>query len=562
VGKSASYNGRDKVTLENVNIYGVDKNKTPKKVRISSSVGRLSVFNVGDWVAVEAKLRAPGHPRHKGDYNFRMRAWMDEIGATGYVMGQVYKTSWPVDYKNSTYKIQHIRNTLTEKIVNVDDVPPERAVMAALITGKKTYISAEIYNAYRSSGLAHLLAISGLHIGLIGGFFFFSVRRLFGLSERITLRYNTKIPAALIAIVACLAYTALAGGTLPTLRAFIMATFIFIGFIVGRLHNTLRIFMMTLTLVLLLWPESLLTASFQMSFAAVFALTLWNELKENNMHSHLKIVRGMTYTKGVFLTSVVAGLATMPIAAWHFGEIHFTGFVVNVLAIPLTAFVVMPSALLSVMAVPFSAEGPFLKVMEYGVGLLNELAIQGANFPYGHYVIEQGEVVLLAMAVLLLLLCLYMNKFKKIATFVLISTVVFAVMHHGSHHNLLWLRGGETILMGHEDAYIKVRYDSSSAEKRYLKYFDISRKINESCDSVGCVFKRDDYTFLVTKTDADLTTEDCLQVDFIIAAKGVSTSSCPHILQVPKGAVSGKVVFKNKNVLFVPFTLHEKRIWH
>ncbi|MFT7433038.1 MAG: competence protein ComEC [Alphaproteobacteria bacterium] len=316
VGKSASYNGRDKVTLENVNIYGVDKNKTPKKVRISSSVGRLSVFNVGDWVAVEAKLRAPGHPRHKGDYNFRMRAWMDEIGATGYVMGQVYKTSWPVDYKNSTYKIQHIRNTLTEKIVNVDDVPPERAVMAALITGKKTYISAEIYNAYRSSGLAHLLAISGLHLGLIGGFFFFSVRRLFGLSERITLRYNTKIPAALIAIVACLAYTALAGGTLPTLRAFIMATFIFIGFIVGRLHNTLRIFMMTLTLVLLLWPESLLTASFQMSFAAVFALTLWNELKENNMHSHLKIVRGMTYTKGVFLTSVVAGLATMPIAAW------------------------------------------------------------------------------------------------------------------------------------------------------------------------------------------------------------------------------------------------------
>ncbi len=563
VGASASYNGRDKITLESVKIYGVDAENTPKKVRISSSQGRLSIFNVGDWVAVEAMLMAPAPPKYAGDYNFRRQAWMDEIGATGYVMGQVYKTSWPDGYKSNTYYIQHMRNALTEKIVGSHTEFDERAVMAALMTGKKTYISDDIYNAYRQSGLAHLLAISGLHIGLIGGFVFFATRRLCGFSERITLRYNTKVPAAILAIIACLAYTAIAGGTLPTLRAFIMAAFIFIGFVVGRLHNTLRIFMMTLVLVLFLWPQSLLTASFQMSFVAVFALTLWNEFKQKEAFSSVKVVQGLTYTKGVFLTSVVAGLATMPIAAWHFGSIHFVGFFVNVLAIPLTAFVIMPSSLLSVVMIPFGAENPFLYAMQYGVFWLNSLAVFGAEFPHGHYDIEQGEVFFLAFSVFILLLSLYLNKYKKFTVGLLGVSVLFCFFNSDSNRKILWLRGGQTIIAGNgEGAFLPLRVDGSSYEKRLLSNFKMASAGQGRCDSMGCVYDVLSHKYLVMADGVNATEEDCAQVDFIMENIMAENSICTNAVQFKKGVESGEIVINKKTALFVPYTLHENRIWH
>lgn len=564
VGQSASYNKRDKITLDNVKIYGVNKSNTPRKVRVSSSLGRLSVFNIGDWVAVEIKMSSPAGPRYKGDYNFKRRAWMDGIGATGYVMGQIYKTSWPDGYKSDTYKVQHARNALTSVVVDDEDkiVSQPRAVMAALMTGKRSYISDDIYNAYRSSGLAHLLAISGLHIGLIGGFVFFSTRRLFGFSEQITLRYNTKIPAAALAILACLVYTILAGGTLPTLRAFIMAAFIFTGFMCGRLHNTLRIFMMTLALVLLLWPESLLTASFQMSFVAVFALTMWNELKENNLNSSLKIVKSMTYTKGVFLTSVVAGLATMPVAAWHFGEIHFVGFIVNVLAIPLTAFIIMPFALLAVLFMPFNFEKPFLDIMEYGVTWLNELAIKGSNFNYGHYSIDQNEVLMLTCAVVIVLLSLYANKFKKISVSIFIVIITFLVVYETGGQKLIWFRNGQTILMENGLVYTKIRSDDSNQEKRFLKRFEVQNNTSYMCDSVGCLVPYKDARLLVLNEDADLVVEDCYKVDFIIAHSSDKYGICDNVLYINKLDISGEIDIQNKNAVFIPFNAGKSRVWH
>ena len=570
ISKSATYDGRDKVTLENVKIYGVDANKTPKKVRISASEGRLSDFFVGDWVSLEAKLFVPKRPKHANDFDLRRYYWMNEIGATGYVMGSIYRTSWPKGFENKAYRLQILRAHMTGRIIGSDErnsqnVTDSKAVLVALATGKRTYLTEEIYNAYRSSGLAHLLAISGLHVGLVAGFVFFGTRRLLAFSPYLALTYNLKIPAAVLAVTACLFYTVLAGATLPTLRAFLMVSFIFFALILGRLHNSLRILMLTLTLVLFVWPESLLTASFQMSFAAVFALTLFNEFKEKELHSKLKIVQGMTYTKGVFLTSVVAGVATMPVAAWHFGEIHFTGFLVNILAIPLTAFVVMPFAFLGLLFMPIYVHEPFLWVAAKGVDVLNNIAVWGAGLPYGHFVIDKSEVVYLLVACLLMIFCLYFKRWQKTAFVLLTVAAVYLTYASPKPADIFWLRDGKTILLGAEGAgYFAFQSDGSVGEKRIFEDFKVQQTGLENhfrCDAVGCVLTAGEKNVLLLRHGVQPSVEDCALAD-IIFTTSQPFIQCDALFKPQKDVVAQRVFLKESGVTLKAYKPSNNRVWN
>jgi competence protein ComEC len=569
IAKSSSYEGRDKVTLENLKIYGIPKKETPKKVRVSASQGRLSEFFVGDWIALEAKLYAPDSPEFINMFDVRRHYWMNELGATGYVMGSIYRTSWPQGFTNRGYRLQKIRAQLAGGILgdnerDVTTVSDEKAVLTALVTGKRTYLTEEIYTAYRSSGLAHLLAISGLHIGLVAGFVFFGVRKFLACFPSIALRYNLKIPASILAILVSLIYTLLAGSTLPTLRAFLMVTFIFFALMLGRLHNALRILMLTLTLVLLLWPESLLTASFQMSFAAVFGLTLFNELREKELYSKLKIVQGMTYTKGVFLTSIVAGVATMPVAAWHFGEIHFVGFLVNILAIPLTAFVVMPFAFLGVLLMPLSLHEPFLWISEQGVSLLNKIALEGALQPFGHFSIDQTEVVYLLVFCLLMILCLYIQKFQKTAFVCLFGVVSLLAYISPNSADIVWLRSGQTILFGEEHhGYFKVVSDDSLDEKRILGKFKMIDKLSETaflCDDVGCTMQKHGKSVLVIYENASVTSEDCQMAHLIFTSENYL--NCENVFKAPQNVLATQVYIGQNELKYRHYKQPKGRVWH
>lgn len=569
IAKNHSSNGRDRVTLENLKIYGIPKEETPKKVRVSASNGRLSDFFVGDWIALEAKLYAPDSPEFDGMFDIRRHYWMNELGATGYVMGSIYRTSWPEGFKAYGYKIQKMRAKLAGKILGDDErnaeiVSDEKAVLTALITGKRTYLTESIFDAYRSSGLAHLLAISGLHVGLVAGFVFFGVRKIIAYIPNIGLRYNLKIPASILAILASLAYTLLAGATLPTLRAFLMVSFIFFALMIGRLHNALRILMLTLLLVLFLWPESLLTASFQMSFAAVFGLTLFNEFREKELHSKLKIVKGMTYSKGVFLTSIVAGVATMPVAAWHFGEIHFVGFLVNILAIPLTAFVVMPFAFLSVLFMPLHLHEPFLWVSGQGVKILNTIAYEGANQPFGHFYIDQAEVAYLLVFCLLVISCVYVKKLQKTA-FVLLFVVVSALAYISPRQaDVVWLRSGKTVLLGSAyKGYFKIVSDKSLDEKRVLEQFNVIDEPIENnflCDGVGCTVQKYGQSVLVTHQTTSITPEDCKIADLIFTYENYL--NCENVFKPPSNVVATQVYIHKNELEYKFFKQPNNRVWH
>jgi competence protein ComEC len=140
------------------------------------------------------------------------------------------------------------------------------------LTGERGAIPEDTMEAMRVAGLAHLLAISGLHIGLVTGILFFGFRAILALWPAVALRYPIKKLAALAALVGAFAYMLITGGTVPTQRAFLMVALVLTAVMLDRSALSMRLVAFAAVIVLLVAPVSVTGPSYQMSFAAVVAL--------------------------------------------------------------------------------------------------------------------------------------------------------------------------------------------------------------------------------------------------------------------------------------------------
>ncbi len=152
------------------------------------------------------------------------------------------------------------------------------------LTGERGAIPETTLQAMRDSGLAHLLAISGLHVGLVAGLLFFAVRALLALVPALALNHPIKKWAAVAAGLGAFAYLLLTGATVPTQRAFLMIGLVLLAVVLERTALSFRLIASAAVVVLAIAPESLLSPSFQLSFAAVAALIAVYELVRDRRH--------------------------------------------------------------------------------------------------------------------------------------------------------------------------------------------------------------------------------------------------------------------------------------
>jgi len=247
------------------------------------------------------------------------------------------------------------------------------AMAVALLTGARNLMAEENQEAMRSAGLAHLLAISGLHIGLVATSVMLVIRSLLSLAPAIALRYPIKKIAAVVGLMAALLYLAVSGATIPTQRAFAMTAIVLIAIIIDRLATTLRLVAVAVGL-LLVSPDILLNVSFQMSFGAVIALGAFYEKMRGTRwltgrrQSWLR--SAAVYGAGVAMTSIIAGLATGLIAAFHFNRCATWGLAANLVAVPIMALWIMPAAILTFVLLPFGLESFGLTLMQAGIELV------------------------------------------------------------------------------------------------------------------------------------------------------------------------------------------------
>lgn len=292
----------------------------------------------GARVALRARLMPPAPPAVPGAYDFARVAWFDGIGATGRALGRVTIIAGGAGGEPLRAQLsQHIQLRVGGSA---------GGIAAALVTGDVGGIAEEDQEAMRRSGLAHLLSVSGLHIAAVVGLTMLVAMRLLALSERLALTGRVPLLAAGAAALAAIGYTLLAGGEVPTVRSCVAALLVLAAMALGREAVTLRLVAVGAIAVLLLWPESIVGASFQLSFAAVTAIVALHEsarvrgsFAPRDEGAGWRIARGLG---SLLLTGVAVEAALMPIAVFHFHQAGLYGALANIVAIPLTTFVIMP----------------------------------------------------------------------------------------------------------------------------------------------------------------------------------------------------------------------------
>ncbi|MEE8245849.1 MAG: ComEC/Rec2 family competence protein [Alphaproteobacteria bacterium] len=377
-----------RLVLERLDIDGLDAAETPRKVRVVVRAGSAPDQPLwpGRWVRLRAVLYPPPAPAAPGAFDFARRAYFQGLGGVGYAISRARLVSAPEGQGGGGFPAwMGARRQAVAVRVRAAIAGPPGAIAAALMTGKRGAIPKDVLEAVRDSGLAHLLAISGLHIGLVAGLIFFAVRGGLALAEGVALRYPIKKWAALAAALGAFAYLMLTGATVPTQRAFLMLSLVMLAVALDRTAISMRLVAWAAAAVLLLAPESLLGPSFQMSFAAVVALVAAYELLAQRLGAWRAnqgwARRAALYLVAVAITTVVAGWATAPFAFYHFNRVVVFGLAANLVAVPLTALWIMPWAMAAYALMPLGLEALALRPMGWGIEGVIGVAETVAGWP-------------------------------------------------------------------------------------------------------------------------------------------------------------------------------------
>jgi competence protein ComEC len=334
----------------------------PVRLRVNVDHDKLPAGLVpGATISLRAWIMPPAPMAVPGGYDFSRAAWFQQIGGTGRAL-DISVTAAPTE-QGLAARLAGWRQDLSARIRTELGNNGEGGIAAALATGDQFGIPDADAEAMRRSGLAHLLSVSGLHLTAVVGAVMLLTLKLLALSPTLALRFRLILVAAGAGALAGVAYTLLTGAEVPTVRSCIAALLILLGIALGREALTLRLVAVGALIVLLLWPESLPGASFQMSFAAIVAIVALHENPRVqawvSRRDEIWPLRLGRFLFALILTGLAVELALMPIALFHFHKAGLYGALANVVAIPLTTFVIMPLEALALLFDAFGLGAPF-----------------------------------------------------------------------------------------------------------------------------------------------------------------------------------------------------------
>ncbi len=429
------YPGSLRVTLDELTITSektgpLGPDLLPERVRIKLAKVNEPV-EIGDWIKLTADLQPPAPPVAPGAFDFRRQAYFERLGGVGFSLKPVEKIA---QLEKAGGVLQGMGDWFDALRLSIGrriqaELPGATGAMAmALIVGNQTALRADDVQAMRDSGLAHLTSISGLHIGLAAGIFFFGLRALLALMPPIALRHDIKKWAAILALLGAFFYAGLAGMPVPTQRALVMTGLFFCAILLDRSPISMRVIAFAAIIVLLVAPEALIGASFQMSFAAVLGLIRVFDGGRAQFAALRRVgrdapdlvgriigfgERGLVWLGTLMLTSLIASLMTAPFVIYHFNRLTLFGLAANMLAVPLTGFWIMPLAVLALIAMPFGLEHWPLVAMGWGCDLIIAIAHWVADWPGSVILVPAMPGYGLIIASLgLLVLCLIVGRLK------------------------------------------------------------------------------------------------------------------------------------------------------
>ncbi len=528
-----------RVTLDQIEADRLLPEETPARVRLRLN-GKQPELAPGDRVRVYAVLSPPSPPTAPGAFDFQRQAFFARLGATGFGIGKAEVLT--SDQQQLDIWLSRLRARI-EAVIHSHVGAPEASLVSGLLTGEQAAIPAPLLQAIRDSGLAHLLAISGMNIGLVAVFLFSAVRFAFCLVPGIALGWPVKKIAAVIAVLGAGAYTLIAAAPIPTQRAFIMVAVVFLGVIADRKALSMRLVAVAASAVLVAQPESLLGASFQLSFAAVVALVAAYETEQQERLRRLGdglLARSVIYILFVAVTTVIATAATTPYAIFHFQRVAIYGLPANLVAVPITALWIMPLGVGALLAMPFGLAGPFLIGMGWGAHIIMRVAEAVAAWPAAVAPVPALPVAgLVAVTLGGLWLCLWRGRWRY-------GGIVLAAAGMGSLAAPAppdILIDGSARLIGVRTADGRLAFSPTRAAKferaSWLQHSGLREAsawpegVGEEvmrCDGTGCVLEVNGrMVALMHRPDG--VEDDCRRADVIVSLVPLR-GACPHPVAV------------------------------
>ena len=383
----------ERFVVETMSVRGLPEADRPKRLRIRITKRPDPPIKVGDTLNWLVSAKAPPAPVVPGGYDPGRAAYFKEIGGFGFGYGSPEaQADAELGMRQTMHRaVARWRYGLADRVMA--KAPAETAgLQAALMTGVRRYIPAEQTDNLRVAGLAHILAISGLHMALLAGGTYSALAFILACILPLSRRYDVRKFAAMAAIGAASFYLILSGASVATQRAWVMSTIFFLAIILDRRAVSMRSVSVAALITLALHPESLMSVGFQMSFAAVAALVAVYQAWQTYRPAFSRRGVGrrvLDFISSLSVTSFVAGLATGGFALFHFNRFASYGFAGNLLAMPLFSLFVMPLAVVSLLVMPLGLESyplflmgkslePILAAAEWVAGWSGAMAYIGA----------------------------------------------------------------------------------------------------------------------------------------------------------------------------------------
>ncbi|WP_428155224.1 ComEC/Rec2 family competence protein [Brevundimonas sp.] len=406
-----------RIVIAPVWIRGLTPEQTP--VRLRATV-RGEPPKPGEAVRLFGILNPPPAPASPGAYDFGRNAFFQGMGGVAFALGETRAADLaPPPWRlRLAMAVNGARYALAERIVARLG---ERTggIAAAMTTSHETWISQEDMDVMRDSGLAHILSVSGLHMAIVGGFVFFTVRLGVAAWPWLALRVHGKKVAAVAGLTAVGVYLVVSGAPPPAERAAITASIAFLAILLDRQAVTMHGLAVAAFIVLAIQPEAIVTPGFQMSFAATAALVALVEAWPKRTREIfapwpiLAVQRFAGWLTAAVAASVVAGLATGPFAMQHFNRTAMYGLLANLGTSPVADFILMPALAIGAALEPLGLGGPFLAVAGWGVDLMLAIGTWTAGLPGAVRTVASAPDYVLPIAFLgVLFVCLWQGRLR------------------------------------------------------------------------------------------------------------------------------------------------------
>lgn len=527
-------------------------------VRIAVRTKHYDNIHIGDVITTSAKLLPPPIMLLPYSYDFAQLSFFNNISAVGFATSRVSLIKRSSANSYFTALREDIYSRLSKNISS-----PYSNIIAALVIGKRTSIKREILQDIRNSGLAHLLAISGLHLTMVSIMFFALACNVLALWEKLTLKYNIRKIAAIWSICASLLYLLLAGSPISAQRAFTMVCILLLAIVFDRSNDVMHTLSIAAILILLSQPEAVLKPSFQMSFIAVLALCASYKFAYSKTRGLLR------YPLSIMVCSFIASSATAVYTIYNFNYFSISGIVANVIAIPVTTFFILPLSILIVFCLYINFVD--IRILNFfiqkGIDILLSTAKHCASFKYAAITVKAFPTTSILLITLgILLLCLISSKIKFSGIVFILLGLIDASLYHTPdllvNSTKVAIKGTDDklyFLTSHHRDYRAMLWLKQNAQSQILKNNYLTDLL---CSRNHCIYRYKNKRILFIKRGIS----DCVKYNCAQYNVTINFAALPRYLVYKKKVIllngqNSYFIWLDKDKILDVNTLRGKRKW-